>query len=81
MNVWLPQASYLCGNFSDASYSPECQCYTENQHQVNFGPSAPQEVSLSHCICIIIYDCNFLVMAFFLSCSVSLSQASLQNVQ
>ncbi len=58
MNAWLPQASYPCGNFSDASsfklqktkgsigHAFTVCIRTENQNQVSFYPFVLQEISV-----------------------------------
>uniref|UniRef100_A0A8C4XF21 Uncharacterized protein n=1 Tax=Erpetoichthys calabaricus TaxID=27687 RepID=A0A8C4XF21_ERPCA len=57
INAWPPQTSHPCGNFSDTSClkpkKPEGLCgpsftvctHSENQDQVSFWPSDPQQVS------------------------------------
>ena len=58
MNVWLPQASYPCGNFSDTSslkfsnskgsigHAFTVCIHTENQNQVSFYPFVLHEISV-----------------------------------
>ncbi|PHT28703.1 Regulator of rDNA transcription protein 15 [Capsicum baccatum] len=58
MNVWLPQASYHCGNFSDTSsfkfrrskgslgHSFTVRIRTRSQNQTSFYPSVPHEISV-----------------------------------
>ncbi|GKD90954.1 hypothetical protein Tco_1366461 [Tanacetum coccineum] len=58
MNVWLPQASYPCGNFSDTSsfkfqrskgslgHAFTVHIRTGNQNQTSFYPSVPHEISV-----------------------------------
>ncbi|KAI3478341.1 hypothetical protein L1887_49023 [Cichorium endivia] len=58
MNVWLPQASYPCGNFSDTSsfkfrrskgslgHAFTVRIRTGNQNQTSFYPSVPHEISV-----------------------------------
>ncbi|CAN7088315.1 unnamed protein product [Brassica rapa subsp. narinosa] len=58
MNAWLPQASYLCGNFSDTSsfkfrrskgsigHAFTVRIRTENQNQTSFYPFVPHEISV-----------------------------------
>ncbi|CAN7077055.1 unnamed protein product [Brassica oleracea var. botrytis] len=56
MNAWLPQASFLCGNFSDTSslksrrskgsigHAFTVRIRTENQNQTSFYPFVPHEI-------------------------------------
>ncbi|CAN1196000.1 Regulator of rDNA transcription protein 15 [Linum perenne] len=58
MNAWLPQASYLCGNFSDTSsfkfrrskgsigHAFTVRIRTGNQNQTSFYPFVPHEISV-----------------------------------
>ncbi len=58
MNAWLPQASYPCGNFSDASnlmirevkgsigHAFAVCILTENQNKVSFSPFGQLEISV-----------------------------------
>ncbi|GKD06462.1 hypothetical protein Tco_1181436 [Tanacetum coccineum] len=58
MNVWLPQANYPCGNFSDTSsfkfrrykgslgHAFTVRIRTGNQNQTSFYPSVPHEISV-----------------------------------
>ncbi|CAN1329878.1 Regulator of rDNA transcription protein 15 [Linum perenne] len=58
MNVWLPQASYPCGNFSDTSsfkfrrskgsigHAFTVRIRTGNQNQTSFYPFVPHEISV-----------------------------------
>ncbi|CAN1330892.1 Putative uncharacterized protein ART2 [Linum perenne] len=58
MNVWLPQASYPCGNFSDTSsfkfrrskgligHTFMVRIRTGNHNQTSFYPFVPHEISV-----------------------------------